>query len=136
MKQCKQFVIKNAIQNILMKLILLLVSIGIIEFVCQKVRFSNVYFQWLAVLGSLFVLGYFVFYYDSSNNKLKKYFLFLPDADFHSIPVYAGLFVIIRMFVSWKSSLLIYLLYIVIMMIIWNIHFLKNLPKNNRKILW
>lgn len=126
MNQFKQFVIKNAIQNILMKLILLLVSIGIIEFVCQKVRFSNVYFQWLAVLGSLFVLGYFVFYYDSSNNKLKKYFLFLPDADFHSIPVYAGLFVIIRMFVSWKSSLLIYLLYIVIMMIIWNIHFLKK----------
>ena len=100
MNQFKQFVIKNAIQNILMKLIILLVSIGIIEFVCQTVRFSNVYYQDLAVLGSLFVLGYFVLYYDSSNNKLKKYLFFLPDADFHSIPVYAGLFVIMKTFLG------------------------------------
>lgn len=118
MNQFKQFVIKNAIQNILMKLILLLVSIGIIEFVCQKVRFSNVYFQWLAVLGSLFVLGYFVFYYDSSNNKLKKYFLFLPDADLHSIPVYAGLFVMIKVFLGWAISLLFCLLFDVVLIMI------------------
>lgn len=126
MNQFKQFVIKNAVHNILIKLILLLGSIGVIEFICQTVKFSNVYYQYLAVIGSLCVLGYFVFYYDSSNHKLKKYFIFLPDADFHSIPVYAGLFVMIRMFVDYKSTLLISLLYIVIVMITWHIRFLKN----------
>lgn len=126
MNQFKKFVIKNAVHNILIKLILLIGSIGVIEFICQTVKFSNVYYQYLAVIGSLFVLGYFVFYYDSSNHKLKKYFIFLPDADFHSIPVYAGLFVMIRMFVDCKSTLLISLLYIVIVMITWHIRFLKN----------
>lgn len=119
MNQFKQFVIKNAIQNILMKLILLLGSIGVIEFVCQTVRFSNVHYQDLAVLGSLFVLGYFVLYYDSSNNKLKKYLFFLPDADFHSIPVYAGLFVIMKTFLGGNISLLFCLLFDVILIMIW-----------------
>ena len=126
MNQFKKFVIKNAVHNILIKLILLLGSIGVIEFICQTVKFSNVYYQYLAVIDSLLVLGYFVFYYDSSNHKLKKYFIFLPDADFHSIPVYAGLFVMIRMFIDFKSTLLISLLYIVIVMITWHIRFLKN----------
>lgn len=106
MNQFKQFVIKNALQNILMKLILLFVSIGIIEFLRHTIELSNIYYQVLVGLGAFCCLGYFIFYYDSSNNKLRKYFLFLPDADFHSIPVYAGLFVLLRAFCGESIALL------------------------------
>lgn len=106
MQRYTKFIIRNAIQNILMKLILLFVSIGVIEFLRHTIELPNIYYKVLVGVGAFCCLGYFVFYYDSSNNKQRKYFLFLPDADFHSIPVYAGLFVLLRAFCGWSISLL------------------------------
>ena len=49
MEQFNQFMIKNAIKNILIKLILLLGSIGIIEFLSKTLSFSHLYYQ--ALIG-------------------------------------------------------------------------------------
>lgn len=114
MEQFNQFMIKNAIQNILIKLILLLGSIGIIEFLSKTLSFSHLYYQALIGLAAFLFLVYFVFYYDSINNKLKKYFVFSSDADLHAIPVYAGVFVILRNLCVWDTALLVTIFVIII----------------------
>lgn len=114
MEQFNQFMIKNAIQNILIKLILLLSSIGIIEFLSKTLSFSHLYYQALIGLVAFLFLVYFVFYYDSINNKLKKYFVFSSDADLHAIPVYAGVFVILRNLCVWDTALLVTIFVIII----------------------
>lgn len=75
MEQFNQFMIKNAIQNILIKLILLLGSIGIIEFLSKTLSFSHLYYQALIGLVAFLFLVYFVFYYDSIN-KIEKILCF------------------------------------------------------------